>query len=181
MFAQLQAKEQEAFLPLYTARHRWADRWKNVSTPLFPGYVFSRLDSQSRGCVLATAGVIDVVRVGTEPAVIDAGEIEAIRIACMGSSSLEPYEGLVKGQRVMITEGPFNGLMGTLIEIRKSFKLALSVELLNRSVLVEIDSGWNDQIDPGATIPGQDPKLRPIPRFHAGTESQNVYAQHPAF
>ena len=68
--AQLQGKEQDAFLPTYLVKNKWADRWKTVSLPLFPGYVFCRFDIAARYSVLETSGVIDVVRVGAEPAAI---------------------------------------------------------------------------------------------------------------
>jgi Transcription termination factor nusG len=38
----------ESFLPLYKARHRWVDRTKNLDLPLFPGYVFCRMDPHVR-------------------------------------------------------------------------------------------------------------------------------------
>ena len=38
--AKLDAKAQEVFLPLYETTHKWMDRWKKVTLPLFPGYVF---------------------------------------------------------------------------------------------------------------------------------------------
>jgi transcription antitermination factor NusG len=174
VFAQLAAKAQEAFLPLCTVRHRWADRWKNVSLPLFPGYVFSRFDMQRQAGILAMSSVIDVVRVGSQPAPLDPAEIEAIRIAAAGPLHLESFEGLLKGQHVTITEGPFKGLAGTLVEIRRSFRLALSLELLNRSVLVEIDSSWIHPIDRrygAAQIQGL--PLSSNPGFHAVSDRRN--------
>ena len=65
--AHLQAKSQDVFLPLYRASHKWADRRKTVHLPMFPGYVFCRFDTTLRHSVLATSGVIDIVRVGTGP------------------------------------------------------------------------------------------------------------------
>lgn len=142
VFAQLVAKQHEAFLPSYNARHKWVDRWKTVSLPLFPGYVFCRFDAALRSSVLTTSGVIDVVRNGSQPAAVDSSEIEAIRLAVNSPLFTEPYAGLVKGQGIVVTGGPLAGLTGHLVEIRKNLRLVLSVELLNRSVLVEIDRDW---------------------------------------
>lgn len=139
---QLNARQHEVFLPLYTTRHKWADRWKTVSLPLFPGYVFSRFDVARRASVLSTSGVIDIVRIGTEPAEIDPSEIEAVQAVVKSSLFAEPYTQLVKGQRVTVSGGPLNGVPGTLIEVRNSLRLVVSVELLNRSVSVEVDRDW---------------------------------------
>jgi len=140
--ALLHAKQHDVFLPLYHSRHKWADRWKSVFLPLFPGYVFCRFEPESRSCVLTTSGVIDVVRTGSEPAPIDASEMAAVQTIANSSVLTEPYAGLVKGCLVSMCGGPLNGLTGTLLEIQKRFRLVVSIELLCRSVLVEIDRDW---------------------------------------
>ena len=140
--AQLNAKSDDAFLPLYSRKHKWADRWKVVSLPLFPGYVFCRFDADRRSSVLATSGVIDVVRVGSQPAVINAWEIEAIQRVVKSPLPAEPYCDLVKGEQVMMSDGPLKGLTGTLMDVRKGLRLVISVEILRRSVLIEIERDW---------------------------------------
>ncbi len=140
--AQLEAKNQEVFVPLYSRKQRWADRWKLVELPLFPSYVFCRFDSSRRSSVLATSGVIDVVRSGSEPARIEASQIEAIQRVVKSPLATEPHAGLVGGQTVTMCDGPLKGLAGTLTEVRKDLRLVVSVELLRRSVLIEIDQDW---------------------------------------
>jgi len=140
--AQLTARQHEVFLPVYSARHKWADRWKTVSLPLFPGYVFSRFDVAKRSSVLSASGVIDIVRIGAEPAEIDPSEIEAVQTVVKSSLFTEPYPHLSQGQRVTVRGGPLSGVHGTLIEVRNSLRLLVSVELLNRSVSVEVDRDW---------------------------------------
>jgi transcription antitermination factor NusG len=140
--AQLDAKSEDVFLPLYRRKHKWADRWKLVDLPLFPGYVFCRFDPSKRSSVLATSGVIDLVRIGSQPAIIDEFEIEAIQRVVRSPLLAEPYPDLVKGEQVMMSDGPLKGLTGTLMEVRKGLRLVISVELLRRSVLIEIDRDW---------------------------------------
>jgi|SRR5579871_1543146 len=140
--AQLEAKDQDAFLPLYSVKNKWADRWRTVDLPLFPGYVFCRFGVVARSSILATSGVIDVVRVGSEPAPIRNSEIEAVQLIVNAQVAAEPFSDLVQGQRVMLTDGPLSGLTGTLTSTRNSVRLIVSIELLCRSVLVEIDRDW---------------------------------------
>ena len=142
--AQLLAKQCDAFLPLYRTRKRWADRYKTLELPLFPGYVFCRFSAVEKPLVLATSGVVCLIQAGNRPAPIDAGEVEAIRRAVSSPMSLERYAGLVKGQKVTMVGGPLFGLSGQLMEVRNSLRLVLSVELLQRSVLVEIEREWID-------------------------------------
>ena len=77
----------EEFLPLYQSRRRWSDRFKSVELPLFPGYVFCRVDPEHRLPLLTIPGVLDFVRIGRVPAPIDTAEIAAIQTA-IGSGLL---------------------------------------------------------------------------------------------
>jgi len=140
--AQLDARQEVTLLPLYSARHKWADRLKTVSLPLFPGYVFCRFDVDHRSTILATSGVIDVVRMGADPVPLPDSEIEAIQRVVTSPLLTEPYAGLVQGQKVIMSGGPLTGIAGKLIEIKKNLRLVVSVELLNRSILVEIERDW---------------------------------------
>ena len=47
---QLAERQIESFLPLYCARHRWKNRCEmNLKLPLFPNYVFVRIDPPGAG------------------------------------------------------------------------------------------------------------------------------------
>lgn len=69
-------------------------------------------------------------------------ELDAIRQLVTSDLSLMPYPFLRDGQRVRIVEGPLSGVEGILVRSRPSRGLlVLSVELLHRSVAVEIECG----------------------------------------
>src|SRR5262245_21643797 len=76
----LRGKGYDPFLPLYRVKRVWSDRIKETELPLFPGYVFCRLDSQNRLPVLTATGVVGIVGIGKTPAPIEEREIEAIRV-----------------------------------------------------------------------------------------------------
>ncbi|MBV9769504.1 MAG: hypothetical protein JOZ32_08035, partial [Bryobacterales bacterium] len=80
-------------------------------------------------------------------AAIENAEIEAVQLVVNSGVPAEPYPQLVSGQRVMLTDGPLSGLTGTLTSIRNSVRLVVSVELLCRSILVEIDRDWVVPVD----------------------------------
>jgi hypothetical protein len=50
--------------------------------------------------------------------------------------------GVVAGQTVMMTEGPFAGWKGTVVETSGGSRVTLSVEFKECSALIEIDSAW---------------------------------------
>jgi transcription antitermination factor NusG len=153
----------EEFLPLYQSRRRWSDRFKSVELPLFPGYVFCRVNPEFRLPLLTIPGVLSFVGIGKIPVPIDETEIAAIQTAIGAGLSAEPYPFLEVGQRVRLAEGPLAGLEGLLVEVRKQQRLAVSVSLLKRSVAVEIDRHWVRPLDAG----GREVQVQIRPAFAA--------------
>jgi transcription antitermination factor NusG len=135
-------KGYEEYLPVYQSRRRWSDRLKSVDCALFPGYVFCRLDPRYRLPLLTIPGVLRFVGVGNALAPIDDEEIAAIRTAMSSGLSAEPWPFLEAGQRVRLQEGPLAGMEGLLVEVRKRYRVVVSVTLLQRSVAVEIEREW---------------------------------------
>jgi transcription antitermination factor NusG len=132
----------EWFLPLYRCRRRWSDRIKEVDLPLFPGYVFCRFVSQTRGPLLRIPSVMGIVGIGRTPIAIDPLEIAAIQRVVQSGFGIFPHPFIQVGQRVRIDGGSLNGLEGLIVDVRKRNRLIVSVSLLQRSVAVEIDSAW---------------------------------------
>ena len=138
----LEVESYEAFLPLYSCRHKWADRYKTVELPLFPGYVFCRIVAASMHSVLNTPGVVDLVRIGVTPAPLPEQEIEALRRVMQSRLAVDPWPNLVEGERISIVGGPLCGVSGTLTRVQNTLRLVVSVAILQRSVLVHVDRDW---------------------------------------
>jgi transcription antitermination factor NusG len=80
----------ESFLPLYSALHRWRNRCQmNIELPLFPNYVFVRIDPRERVRVLEVPGVLRLVGFGGILAQLPNFEIEAHRSG-LGQRKIEP-------------------------------------------------------------------------------------------
>jgi transcription antitermination factor NusG len=132
----------QQFLPLYRSRRRWSDRMKSLDLPLFPGYVLCRIDPACRLQLLTIPGVQHIVGAGKTPLPVNDAEITALQVAARSGLPAEPWPFLKVGQRVLLEDGPLAGVEGLLLELRKNYRLLLSVSLLNRSVAVEIDRDW---------------------------------------
>lgn len=129
----------ETFLPVLTSERRWSDRIKRIETALIPGYVFCRFDAAHRRPVLTTTGVREIVGFGRQPAAIDDDELLALRRVIECGLPVASCEYLERGQRVEVTGGPMLGLQGLLLEVKGQCRVVVSVELLRRSVSVELD------------------------------------------
>ena len=160
----------ESFLPLYRRYHCWSDRSKAVDLPLFPGYVFCRMDPRLRLPALTIPGALHFVGIGKVPMPIDDAEVAAIERTVRSGLATEPWEYLEVGQLVRFEEGPLGGLEGILIESRKRCRVVVSVTLLKRSVAVEIERHW---------ITPLGPDRRPLP-LRCRVDSQMHFAAQPA-
>lgn len=127
------------FLPLYRTWHRWKDRRKQVELALFPGYVFVRIEEQNKLHVLKTPGAVNLVSFNGKPAALPESEIEALRSALDHEVCAEPCPYLRVGRKVRVVRGPMAGAEGILTRKRDKYRVVISVEVLMRSVALEID------------------------------------------
>ena len=135
----LREKGFETFLPTVGLTRRWKDRVVSLDTPLFPGYAFSKFDSQRPLPVLRTNGVLQVLGYGSRPSAVPVDRLSAIlRMTTIGSRAV-PFPYLRIGQRINVRTGPLAGLDGILVRRKGLRYLVVSIDILNRSVATEID------------------------------------------
>ena len=139
---QLACREVQCFLPTYCSSRRWKDRRVTLQAPLFAGYVFVRLDLRNRLTVLQVPGLARLVGVRGKPIALPDEEIERLKLGITAGVRVEPHPFVAVGSRVRVAGGPMAGLEGILVRRRKKARLVVSVELIMRSVAVEIDE-WD--------------------------------------
>ena len=137
---QLIERQVEHFLPLYRSVRRWSDRRMQIDLPLFPGYVFVRLALRDRVRVLQIPSVVRLVGFGGLPTALPDQEMEAMRNGLQRQLRLEPHPYLTIGRRVRLKSGPLVGLEGILVRRRSLVRLVLSLDLIQRSIAVVVDS-----------------------------------------
>lgn len=136
----LSRKGFEILLPLYESVRRWKDRTKVLSLPLFTCYVFLKGGLERRWEVLNTPGIYELLSTGGQPIAIPTAEIDAIQQVMKSGLRLEPHPFLKIGERVRIKRGPLAGLQGLLVRQKNVYRLVISVEMLGRAAVVEVDS-----------------------------------------
>jgi transcription termination/antitermination protein NusG len=141
--AQLEEKGLRAFLPTVREWSRRAGIRRLISRPMFPSYLFvqHRIEKQSYVEIMKTKGLVRILGERwdrLEP--IPGGEVDAIQRVAASDVPVLPHPYLREGQRVRITDGALAGLEGLLVRSRPQRGLVvLTVELLRRSVAVEVD------------------------------------------
>ena len=150
--AALRGKGLEEFLPLFRSKRKWSDRVKVMDLPLFPGYVFCRVNLDARMPLITTPGFLYIVGVGKNPEPVDESEIQAIQSVLRAGVGVAPWPSLVVGQKVQLKQGPLRGLVGVLTKIAANqIRMYVSLTLLKRSISVEVAPDWIQVVEEKAT------------------------------
>ena len=130
------------WLPTVKERRRWSDRWREVVSPLFPGYLFARARSVEWHKVLRTPGVLTVIKKEGHPALLPDGFIAGLRGAIERNGfALEPVAESVDyspGDEVIVQEGVLKGVRGVVREQRSGRQLVIWVSEIGRGVAFTI-------------------------------------------
>lgn len=145
---QLQRKDVETFLPVYSTMRRWKNGDHRVELPLFPGYAFVRIALRDRLNVLKVPGVVRLVGFSGTPVALDAEDIECLRRALSFGVKAAPHPYLTVGRRVRITGGPLAGREGIVVRRKGALRVVLSIDLINRSTLVDVDDQYLEPVSP---------------------------------
>jgi transcription antitermination factor NusG len=137
--AQLAERGIESFLPQYESVRKWKDRTVCLHLPLFPGYVFVRFAIPDRLRVQQTRGLVHLLSFGGSPTPIPETEVQSIREILSHGVRTLPHPFLRAGRRIRIKSGPLRGLDGILVRRKNRLRLVVSVELILKSMSVEVD------------------------------------------
>jgi transcriptional antiterminator RfaH len=132
----------ESYCPVIMRRVRHARQTYDAVKPLFAGYLFIELknwQTQLRP-LLSTLGIRTVVMNGGRPATLPAGFVENLRAREIDGKIAKPESKFQIGQTVMIQNGPFDGLIGQIVELRENDRVLVLLDLLKRATRVSVDA-----------------------------------------
>jgi len=136
----LDLRDVETFLPTYETVKVWRNR-QRVKTilPLFPAYLFVRINHWERVKVLQSPGVLHIVGNGRNYIPVADAEVEFLRSGLCGRT-VEQYRDLVVGEKVRIKAGVMQGVEGILVRKCSSMRFVLTLNLINQHAAVEVDA-----------------------------------------
>lgn len=136
----------KGFSPFLPEVNVWSSRNgqpKLARQPMFPGYLFIRqaMEKQSYIEMLKVRGIVRILEDGwTRLTPVPDDQINAIQTIAQADVPIFPHSHLREGSRVRIVDGPLEGLEGIFVQDkRQKGRLVVSVDLLGRSVAVEVD------------------------------------------
>ena len=128
----------EYFLPTIIKLKQWSDRKKKITEPLLRGYILIYTGEKLRVQALEQKAIVRCVFDLGRPAKIPQWQIDNLKTMLNTDSELLIKEGLVPGVKVLITDGPFEGVIGKVQESENGKTIAVSIDLLNRSVIAHL-------------------------------------------
>ncbi len=135
---QLEINNINYYLPTVTTQKQWSDRKKKITEPIIRGYIFIKADEKERLLSLELYSIVRCVTERGRPAVIPEWQIKNLMKMLEYDGDFYVLNKLVPGQRVKIKDGPFMGVEGIYHESENDKMIAVSIELLNRSVIAHL-------------------------------------------
>ena len=138
----LQKKSMEVFLPKIIVPSKRKDRKKMIRVPLFPGYVFvkTNLHPDQHLEIVKTVGAVKLVGDNLGPISVHDGTIESIKIMTATDQPITTGYQFSKGDRVIVTEGPFAGVIGVFDRFGSQGRIIVHIEALGQFAAVEVDA-----------------------------------------
>jgi transcription termination/antitermination protein NusG len=135
-------KAVEAFLPKITVASKRKDRKKMIQVPLFPGYVFVKSDLHPNHHleVVQTAGAVKLVGNKSGPISVPDEAIASIKIMVASRHPVDTGYQFNKGDRVMVVNGPFIGVVGIFERYGSKGRIVVHIEALNQFAAVEVET-----------------------------------------
>jgi transcription elongation factor/antiterminator RfaH len=136
----LSKKALEVFLPKVKVRSKRRDRKAMVHVPLFPGYVFVKTDLHPHHHleVVKTFGVVRLIGTQQGPVPVAEETIASLKIMVAAEMPIITGQRLQPGDRVMVVNGPFAGVIGTFVRYRNQGRVVVNIEALGQFAGVEV-------------------------------------------
>jgi len=135
---QLNSVYVENYLPTYTSVKQWSDRKKKVTSPLFNGYIFIHANEKERFLAVEQKAIVRTIGFSGKPSVIPDWQIESLRKMLTETPDIVISNKIETGVKVKIIDGPFTDVIGVVTAQQEESWLAVSVELVHRSVMVRL-------------------------------------------
>lgn len=143
VYARLEEKGIETFLPLQKRMKQWSDRKKMVEEPLFRSYIFVHIETKDYYNVLNTLGVVRYITFGGKAAPIPERQIDQVKQLLVQDVEIESLEEAIEpGSTVEVKFGGLMGIVGELVEHAGKKKVVIKIDHVSHSLLVTLPAEY---------------------------------------
>jgi transcription antitermination factor NusG len=124
------------YLPLVPSVRRYRDQTKRFTKPLFPSYVFSEINPESKNRVYQQDLLVRAIWIEDQSGFLcQLADVKAV-VASGLELSLHPL--LKKGMRVKVAGGPLHGIEGVVDNPANPKGVVIAVDVLQQGLLVRM-------------------------------------------
>jgi transcriptional antiterminator RfaH len=131
----------ECYMPMLKMEKMRRHKATLVEEPMFPRYLFIRLDTSGSGPswspIRSTLGVSQLVRFGGQPALVDSKLIELLRTR---EQVGQPERLFKSGEKVVVADGPFAGIEAIFKTADAESRSMILLEMLSKPVAMRIET-----------------------------------------
>ena len=133
------------YLPTYFKSKKYQRRTVTTELPLFPGYVFVSLsDDEKKKRLLSSGLIVSSLAVPNQRELVH--QLRSIKKLLNDEPQTLTVSTYKIGEVVLIIDGPFKDIRGIVERVdNKKSKVALNIEIIGQSVVVEVE---NDRLEP---------------------------------
>lgn len=136
-FADLVARERfDHYLALVESVRRYGTQRKVFTKPVFPGYVFARIEPGKKDRVYQQDLLVRAIPVENEPLFLR--QLADVKAVCASGLEAVLHPLIRKGSRVRVVGGPLHGLEGFVNDPANPQGVVVSVDVLQQGLLVRL-------------------------------------------
>ena len=135
---ELKLKGYKIYLPLVKKRKQWSDRKKWVAFPLFKSYIFIKTELNNTLSIMQTPGIIKIIKFGGSIAIVNSSSLKSIKLMLDGGYNPKITDYFIKGDNVVVKEGPLNGIQGEVVRIDGNDRLIIRIDSIKHSLSIKI-------------------------------------------
>ena len=133
-----------ATLPCYDSAHKYRGKTVVFRKPLFPGYVFLRLDPRQKGSVRQSDYVANLLDVFDQETFQQ--QLDNILLALEEKLEVRVAPAIGQGTWVRIKSGPLQGVEGWVERRHGMSTVLLRLDFINRAAAVKVDANLLEPI-----------------------------------
>lgn len=140
VFDRISSLSMESFLPLMQTIRQWSDRKKKIEVPLINSTLFVYCLESELAQLFNVQGFHSVLYFSKKPAIVRDYEINNLKILLKQHKDYESveFDPILKGDKVEVIRGPFQGLIATSIEINRTHKLIVEIDGIEQKFIVHV-------------------------------------------
>ncbi|WP_299685171.1 UpxY family transcription antiterminator [uncultured Dokdonia sp.] len=136
----------ESFLPLVKTIRIWSDRKKTIEVPLFPSYVFVKVESATDFYKAQSInGACTFVKCGNSYSTIRDTEIQKIKFLLTTEDIVDVArtpDRLEKGEIALIQYGAFTGLECEILNVNNNNKVVVRMDSINQNITATLPNHY---------------------------------------